>query len=334
MSETTLRQIKLLELLPRQPLKKSPQQLKDSLANAGFDVSERTVQRDLKSLSSLMPLISDERNKPFGWSWHKDASGLNPAMDPLEALSLSLAQEYLEPLMPTKSYKRLKIFFERANSILKEMPKSKLNNWRNNVRVVPQWQKLISPSINEKTEAEIYDALLNGKQLNIEYKKRNSKTYDKRAINPLGLVLQGSIHRLICTMVDDNLARVRHLPLHRFRKAESNENKSKKPKNFNLDNFIKTENLGFLLSEKPIKLEALFNSFAGFHLNETPLSKDQELKVMAEGKIKIKATVADTSQLRWWLLGFGPQVEVIKPKFLRNEFLEYSNGLFNIYKEN
>ena len=54
---------------------------------------------------------------------------------------------------------------------------------------------------------------------------------------------------------------------------------------------------------------------------------------MAEGKIKIKATVADTSQLRWWLLGFGPQVEILKPKFLRKEFLGYSISLANIYKK-
>ena len=102
MTDTTLRQIKLLEFLPRQPQKKSPQHLKDNLSQVGFEVSIRTIQRDLKALSSILPLVSDERDKPYGWSWQKDASGLNPAMDPVEALTLSLAKQYLEPLMPLK----------------------------------------------------------------------------------------------------------------------------------------------------------------------------------------------------------------------------------------
>jgi predicted DNA-binding transcriptional regulator YafY len=38
--------------------------------------------------------------------------------------------------------------------------------------------------------------------------------------------------------------------------------------------------------------------------------------------VRLSATVADTAELRWWLLGFGEGVEVIGPKSLRNEFIE------------
>ena len=39
-------------------------------------------------------------------------------------------------------------------------------------------------------------------------------------------------------------------------------------------------------------------------------------------------------QLRWWLLGFGEYVEVIKPKALRDEFVETSQRLSEIYPKN
>ncbi|OGQ52434.1 MAG: hypothetical protein A3J24_13235 [Deltaproteobacteria bacterium RIFCSPLOWO2_02_FULL_53_8] len=39
-----------------------------------FEVSKRTVERDLISLSEIFPLISNERSRPYGWSWSKDAS--------------------------------------------------------------------------------------------------------------------------------------------------------------------------------------------------------------------------------------------------------------------
>ncbi|MDL2286004.1 WYL domain-containing protein [Desulfococcaceae bacterium OttesenSCG-928-F15] len=51
------------------------------------------------------------------------------------------------------------------------------------------------------------------------------------------------------------------------------------------------------------------------------------------GFCQVQATVADTSQLHWWLLGFGPQVEVLAPKFLRKEFKIRAQDLANIYKK-
>jgi len=330
MTDTTLRQLKLLESLPRQPRKISPQEMKESLSQSGFEVSIRTIQRDLKTLSAILPLISDERDKPYGWSWHKDATGLNPAMDPIEALTFSLAEEYLEPIMPGKSFKRMKVFFERANSVLKEMDKSSIKKWRDNVRVIPQWQTLIAPSINEKAEAAIYEALLKGKQLEVKYLKRGEVKADKRIVNPLGIVLQGVVHRLICTMGEDSES-PRHLPIHRFKSAELNGKSASAPKGFNLDNFIESQNIGFLVSKKLLNLEVIFESMAGFHLTETPISRDQILKKLEDGHYLLKVKLPDTSQIRWWLLGFGSQVEVIRPTSLREEFKEISKELCKIY---
>jgi predicted DNA-binding transcriptional regulator YafY len=331
MTDTTLRQLKLLEYLPRQPRKVSPQDIKESLMQSGFEVSIRTVQRDLKTLSAILPLISDERDKPYGWSWHKDATGLNPAMDPIEALTFSLAEEYLEPIMPGKSFKRMKVFFERANNVLKEMDKSSIKKWRDNVRVIPQWQTLMAPSINDKAEAAIYEALLKGQQLEVKYLKRGEVKAGKRTINPLGIVLQGVVHRLICTMAEDPES-PRHLPIHRFKSAEWNGKNALPPKGFNLDSFIESQNIGFLISKKPLNLEAIFEPMAGFHLTETPISKNQMLKQLEDGRYMLKAKLPDTSQLRWWLLGFGSQVEVVRPVSLRQEFKQTAKSLAKTYK--
>ena len=331
MTDTTLRQLKLLESLPRQPRKISPQEMKESLSQSGFEVSIRTIQRDLKTLSAILPLISDERDKPYGWSWHKDATGLNPAMDPIEALTFSLAEEYLEPIMPGKSFKRMKVFFERANSVLKEMDKSSIKKWRDNVRVIPQWQTLIAPSINEKAEAVIYEGLLKGQQLEVSYLKRGEIKAQTRTVNPLGIVLQGVVHRLICTMKEDQSS-PRHLPIHRFKSAQWNGKNSITPKDFNLDNFIEDQNIGFLVTNKILNLEVIFDSMAGFHLTETPISKNQILKQLEDGSYLLKVKLPDTSQLRWWLLGFGSQVEVVKPVSLRKEFEDTFRRLRIKYK--
>ena len=331
MPESSLRQLQLLQILPRLPRKISTLEIQGQLNDLGYSVSLRMIQRDLESLESVMPIVCDDRERPFGWSWHQSAFGLQPSMDPIEALTFSLAEQYLEPLMPSKSFKRIKVFFDRANSILKKIKRNEISRWRERVRVEHQWQRLEAPKINDQVEAEIYDALLKGRQLSVLYTNRAEKRAKQRIINPLGLVLRGQIHYLICSM-DEDKDNPRFLPLHRFTKADWNGNTSYEPKGFSVDKYIKDNNLGYLYSNKPIHLEAKFDRSAGFHLTESSLSKDQEITPLDDGRLLVKAKVSDTAQLRWWLLGFAGQVEVLKPNFLREEMIQNIKSMNKRYK--
>ena len=67
------------------------------------------------------------------------------------------------------------------------------------------------------------------------------------------------------------------------------------------------------------------------HLTESPLSHDQTIESEIDGQVQITATVKKTRQLKWWLLGFGAQVEVVKPKRLRNEFIAIANNMVGRY---
>ena len=71
---------------------------------------------------------------------------------------------------------------------------------------------------------------------------------------------------------------------------------------------------------------------AGFHLTETPVANDQELTQLKDGTYQLKVSLPDTSQLRWWLLGFGEQVNIKKPKTLRNEFKAIAKNMSLMYK--
>ena len=69
--KTLLRQWEMLKLLPKTP---EPQvtvkHLREGLAAAGFDVDERTIQRDLKALADIFPIDVQDRSPPFGWRWN------------------------------------------------------------------------------------------------------------------------------------------------------------------------------------------------------------------------------------------------------------------------
>ena len=59
---------------------------------------------------------------------------------------------------------------------------------------------------------------------------------------------------------------------------------------------------------KQVRLTFCIENEAGFHLRETPLSKDQRVRDMGDGWMHITATVVDSAMLEWWLRGFGSAV--------------------------
>ena len=65
-------------------------------------------------------------------------------------------------------------------------------------------------------------------------------------------------------------------------------------------------------------------------LEETPLSEDMLIKHKDEEYL-LTETVADSWQLRWWLLSWGSAVEVLGPKQLREETVDEVRDMYDIY---
>ena len=321
----------MMELIPRYPAKTFTNEIKDKLADLGYEATLRTIQRDLQELSRVFPIVSDERSPPFGWSWKKDAKGYeSPAMDPIQALTFSLAAQYLEPLMPKANFKRIEAFFDRAESVLIGNEKSKLLNWRKRVKVIPESIRFKEPKVSMEIRQKLYQAVYERTQIKALYKKRGNKSSDERYIHPLGIVIKGSMHYLICMMDEDEIE-PRYLPLQRFERVELLDDASREPKNFDMEEFIHRNNLGFTYSKDLYTFEAIFDKTMAYHLLETPLNDTQTVQELDNDKLRIKARIPDTLQFEQWLMSFGSDVEVLKPKKLRDKFVKLTKKMKSIY---
>jgi len=328
-----MRQWQMLRLVPRYPGKISTAELKQRLADEGFDTTQRTIQRDLMALSDLYPLTCDDRSKPFGWSWMAEADVMDiPGMDSHTALAFYLAQKHLTPLLPKTTVHQLQPHFKTAAHVLDAVPTDKgAPAWRGKVRVLHRGPKLKAPAIATEVEHRVYDALLRNRRLAITYVPRWQAGEKEYEINPLGLVLKDGISYLVCSMWD--YPDIRLLALHRMLKAKAMDKPANTPDEFNLDDYIASGELDFAVGGD-IKLKALFSSDAAFHLDERPLSDDQTITRQEDGRMRVTATVQDTSELRWWLLGFGDGVEIVAPKPLRREFQSIATLMLKRYSEN
>ena len=309
MSETSIRQIHMLRLIPREPRKISSVELLEKLVAAGFDaVDKRTVQRDLVALSRHFPLVTDEREKPYGWSWAKDAPDFAlPALDPQTALTLKLAEGYLSLELPSATLDYLNPYFKAANKLLADHGGA-LATWPDKVRVLPRGQPLLPPRIDPEVQRIVYQALMENRRVEVVYRKPAEVVEQTFEISPLGLVIRNQVVYVVCAIGEKEKAY--QLVLHRMQKAVLLDKPATVIKGFSLDEAIKQGEFGLPTGRK-VRLEAVFTHLAGRHLLETPLSADQETEILPDGRIRVAATVMETEELMMWLRGFGEGVEII-----------------------
>ena len=99
-SHALARQWELLKLLPPKGPGITAKDLAERLSNAGFEVSKRTIERDLQDLSLVFPLMCNDKGTPYGWHWMPGASTDLPAITLSDALSLYVVEDLVRPLLP------------------------------------------------------------------------------------------------------------------------------------------------------------------------------------------------------------------------------------------
>lgn len=329
--DTLQRQWQTLRLIPRHPRRISANELRVRLEAEGYQITKRTVERDLQSLSGIFPLVADERAKPYGWSWLPDAPSFDlPGLSNSEALALLLAREHLSALLPAATLVQLRPHFKMAEHKLATLD-GHVAGWMDKVRVIQANQPLIAPHIDAEIQATVNDALLTGYQVLVSYHKRGAHSPETYPIHPLGLVQRGQVLYLVCTI--KAYPHLRLLALHRIQAAEALDTPITVPPGFNLDAYLESGALGWMPG-KAIQLKAAFTAEVAEHLEETPLAVGQTLTPLPDGRVKLSVSVRETLQLRWWLQGFGDAVEVLAPPALRRHLAEAAHHQAAFYDMN
>ncbi|OGT88521.1 MAG: hypothetical protein A2286_08150 [Gammaproteobacteria bacterium RIFOXYA12_FULL_61_12] len=316
MNDTLLRQWTMLRLIPLHPHKIASSELKARLAEAGHDISMRTVQRDLNSLSSTFPLTADGEN-PQGWSWAPGSPRLDvPALDPQAALAFKLVEAHLQRLLPTTTLDYLAPWFHTATGVL-ETQENGLAAWPEKIRVLSRGIPQQPPAIGPEIQSVVYDGLLQERRIALTYQPPWAEEPKEYLVNPLALVIRDGLLYLVCTMWD--YKEVRHLLLHRMLAAELLEEATPRLENFDLDTHIAQGEFSYPLHPGLIQIEAQFTGHASTNVYECPLSEDQAMEELEDGTLLVRATVRDTFELRAWLLAFGDEVTLRGPAGLVEE---------------
>ncbi len=330
MSDPLIRQWQMLRLVPRAPRKASTAMLEAQLADRGFEINRRSIQRDLIKLSVDFPLVCDMRSKPYGWSWARDAAPFDvPGIDMHTALAFHLAFEYMVHLLPATTSSYLTPHVAQARSVLATLPGGALAAWPDQIAVVPSAPPRVPPHIDPDVLEAVHTALLTQRRLDVVYRRRGEEETKRYVANPLGLVYRDAIAYLVCTLREyDDMVQ---LAVHRMVGADVGGQPSRSPEGFSLGAYVASGAFGFLVGEGRLALKLRVEPNVAVSMIEAPVSADQTISTAPDGWTVVQATVADTVRLRTWLLGLSHHAEVLAPEPLRREIIEATRRQAAVY---
>lgn len=326
---TLARQWELLKLLPSHGAGKTTRELTEDLADAGFAVSKRQTERDLNDLSEIFPIECNNAGIPYGWRWVRGAYVDLPGITLAEALSLHIVEDSLKPLLPSAVLDTMAPRFQQAaDKLLALVNKTPLARWKDKVRVVTPTLPLLPPRVVPEVLISVQSALLNGKQLQVNYRSAEDDAPSSLNLHPLAIVQRGPVTYLVATAFQ--YQDVRLYALQRIQEAEVLSEKVQQSAGFDLDRYLSEGALQFG-EPKSISIKLRVDDGLARTLSETQLSEDQ--LISQEGDITyVQATVIDSWQLHWWILSQGESVEVLKPIELREEISSRIKAASQLYE--
>ena len=330
-SGTTSRALMILRLIPRYPRQLSTPEICQKLKAEGHELTLRSVQRTLNDLSAEFGLSSQMEGRTQYWFWPSGFGQVDiPGLTPQQALVFELVKTYLKPALPQPYIDELEGYFKQAEMLLKSTG-TRASKWSRHIRVIQYGPTLKVPTVNAQITQVMHEALLSERRVNLNYLKRGEKKHSAYEASIHGIVIRDGMIYAVVSL--DDYINVIQIVLHRIRYAELSDKPATKLKGFDLDTYIQRDMaFSYPVTSKVEQLKLLIDKGMAEHLSERPLSDDQVLRPLSDGQYELKASLQISSELKWWLMGFGSAVEVVSPKPLREEIASESKMMALRYK--
>ena len=286
-----------------------------------LEVSERTVHRDMESLSASGVPVFALRGAQGGWQLENTWRTQVPGLDEAELRALLMAQPRVI------GDRRLASAAERALEKLMAALPASLREQATSIR-----QRLYVDTTGWRPSQEnlamlpiVQDAVSRDRKLAIVYTKPNGER-SERTVDPLGLVAKGSAWYLVA----NTPAGMRTFRVSRMERATPLKQPCRRPRNFNLAAYwtSMTKELSETWKRFPttLRLEPRAAKWMLTWHRAKPLAVDH-----AEGWITVNLDFESEEEARFVVLGLGTRVEIVEPKslilYLRKQLTDLTEHL-------
>jgi predicted DNA-binding transcriptional regulator YafY len=303
------RQWRLLHLIDR------PQGVTVEDAAREFGCAVRTVWRDLRVLEDAgFPIYDVKAADGHRSAWRVEESfkrSLPLKLTLAELAALLMSRDLLAPLGVSVLGPAVASAFGKIQAVLSRDALKIIDQIRDRLGVRAIGGKLQAPAAEHLPK--IHTALAERRTFRTRYYSASRDSEDDRSIDPYHLTFFNGGLYLIGHCHLRNALRI--FAVERMRTVELTRSRFDVPESFNAERYL--EDAWGILRGDLVTVKVIFARSLARYIRERLWHPSQKLRDLPDGRLEMTLEIADTLEVRRWILGYGVQAEVIAPEGLR-----------------
>ncbi len=286
-----------------------------------FEVSYKTVQRDIDFMRDQMMLPIDYDSTQHGFHYTKPVSSFPSVnISQGEVVALLVAQKALEQYRGTAFEKPLRSAFDKMTTSLRDEVSFSLEELGNAFSFRPMGAAV--------QELEVFnllaDCVLGNRTVEFDYHALAKKKPERRRIEPYHL---GCINNQWYLIGNDLVrGKIRTFALTRLTRLKVLKQTFRRPADFSLSQMMKDSFMAFETGQTK-KVLLRLDDFAARLASERSWHKSQKLKPLPGGGAELSLDVGIAPDLENWILGWGRHAQVLEPAELREQIASTARAM-------
>lgn len=287
----------------------------------------RTVYRDLEALQQAgFPVYTETEGGRSRWALLDSA--LEPVPVPFrlsELLALYFSRDMIRPLKGTPFYDAMETLFQKIRTTLPETTTAPLD--RMTARLGAGYKPYKDYSRFSTILETVRKAMMDRRYLDITYfSMSRGKTSDRRVAPYHMWFFDGTFYLIgFC----ERRKGIRTFAVDRIRTCDMTEAAFDLPDSFDPDAYM-AASFG-IYQGTPVTVRVRFSSEAAGYIRERVWHKSQMLTPEPDGSLIFEAEVADSDEIRFWILSWGANAEVLSPEPLRTAIQDDIRAMAGLY---
>jgi predicted DNA-binding transcriptional regulator YafY len=303
------RQWRLLQLLDR------PVGVTVDDAAADLECTVRTIWRDLRVLDEAgFPIYDDPGadGRRSVWRVRDEFKRQLPLKLTLaELAALVMSREFLAPVGASVLGPAVTAAYDKIVGVLSHDALALLDQMRQTVGVRLLGAKLQAPATD--FVPKLQTALMERHTVRLRYHSFHTDTASDRTVEPYHLTyFNGGLYLVAYCHLRKA---VRIFAVERIRALDVLRTKFMPPADFDVARYLNNA-LGILRGDL-VTVRVMFASTVARYIRERLWHPSQQLRDLSDGRLEVTLKVADTLEVRRWILGYGVQAEALEPASLR-----------------
>lgn len=290
-----------------------------------FEVNKTTIQRDIDLLRDMGIVIVPRGKQGYEMISDFFLPDLNFNFE--EALALVTAASFYRATEGKQSVEVLDRAIHKITSKLPKQTNDTLNQIVSQLEV-PRQQVSIIDEVDTYKE-QLYQAIREKTRVTIEYNSFSSGKIVRHRLSPYAVLFRKRAWYVIGRSEASKL--ILTFRINRIESLSMTHAGYTIPDDFSVQKYL-NKSWDVMLGPET-RVVILFAPRIAPLIREVNWHSTQQLQELNDGTLRFEATVAGWHEIGWWVLHWGHEVEVVKPKALRDWVAQTAQDMVTLYAE-